>query len=268
MLEFKKGNQENLEGKAIVYSRFKSKDGNGIRPNCKSCDKECPVTIKDGVILALYFATNITDYMEKIGVPQEVIEAGEDIEKKVREITDKLGEKSKTPMYAVPITITSETDLLLGSEDILFVGEYSDTRRCVKAVLSGLELYFLMFCEQLERKHDLDPCQDQKTKLTYKDFEGESIRKQIIDNYLVPMLDAQRYGDSKKFREAKKRFIRFSAKAPFFTDTLDLCKAILNTEKTPNTNLTDAFLAKIIAVHTEDYSAAAELRDRIRELTG
>lgn len=98
----------------------------------------------------------------------------------------------------------------------------------------------LSFSDQLERKHEIKGSHEEQKAAspTYKDFEGEPIGKYIIDNYVIPMVRAQEQEDNKKLKEIKRKFIRFSAKALFFTDILDLCRAI--EDKEINTNLADS----------------------------
>lgn len=271
MIELTKGNEKDLEGKVIVYAKLKTKDGNDLRVLQKEGDNEYPVIIEDGHIFALYLATNPTDFKERTGASTTFFEEMSKKIEAMKEIAKNIGKEPKiTPVYAAPIPIASEVDLKLGSEDVLFVGEYSNPERCMQAVNKGSDIYLIKFNDQLERKHELNGFQkeveQEPSKPTYKDeeFKGTALRDYILPTFIAPMVTAQMRGDHKEFIKVKKEFIMFSAKAPFFTDVLDLCHAISESKKTINTEVTDTYLAKIIALHTEDYGAAAKIRDKIK----
>jgi len=265
MLEFKKGYPENLEGKAVVYAKIYCET-----KKAEKCEK-CPAYLsKEDIFFAAYASNNILEYMEKMGAPEEIIENAKGLEKSLLNLLEKEGRKTsgKMPMFAAPFNVESEQDLLLGQEDVIYLGEYSSLSRALISVKSAVELYVSSFQEQVEKKHGVDSDEGkQENPITYKDFAGESIRNYIIENFIIPMVNVHTgIAAHKNMKSIKRDFIRFSATAPFFSDVLDLCDAI---EKSPiviNTDLTDAYINKIVAIHKEDYTIAAEMRDKIKEI--
>jgi len=247
------GDEDNLEGKVIIYSKLKR-------------DSDLTDYI-DKEIFAMYVATNPEDYVEKIGVPEYMID---DIISQLEETTQKLSQRSEIKIvsaYIMPIHAASEDELRLEPENLFYVGEYFDPKSCMAAVYKGAEFYLLMFEDQLSTNHKLgNLSKEEYCGPTYHDFEGKDIKEYVIKNFVKPMIEAKQCNEDKSFKDIKRDFIGFSAGSHFISDVLDLCSYINKHRLNINTNLSDAYIDKLSAIHIENYEKAAKMRDEIGKL--
>lgn len=93
MISLVKGNKDSLEGRAVIFSRYRSED--------------------ETKIFAAYAVTNPLDFFERVGAPEEIANGiAKELEKKIEELKKKEGLESILPLYAAPIPFAEERDYL------------------------------------------------------------------------------------------------------------------------------------------------------------
>lgn len=155
LIKFVKGNINGLEGKAILYSKLKTKKGHQL--------------------LGIYLTLNPMDIVEKFNEP---LEFAEKVEKTIKKY------KNCTHAFIVPIFIESEGDLMLGEEDVIFAGIYSCPKRCQEAIKSSFNLYLLRVMEQKELRIKptqlVQLCLDKQEAIANEDYlKASEIVKEI-----------------------------------------------------------------------------------------
>lgn len=263
MLEFKKGDPNSLKGRAIVYVKGSCEPDSGEK--CKVCPRYQNLT---DVVLAVYVSNNVTDYIEKMGLFEHGDKIKEAIEKQTREAEKQLGIKlkGKIPFFVAPLPGVSEVDLLISEEDIIYAGEFTSCLNLQLAISGASSLYAANLEEQVKKKHKVEEKAEKPfvKKPTYKDFEGKSIREYITNNFVIPMVDTKLgYISDVDFEFVKNEFMRFSENSLFYSDVIELCEIIGSSQSVINTELTDAYINKLVAIHSEDYTVAGDMKKKI-----
>jgi len=273
----------------MVYCKYKP----DLDRRCKGCPKkgscderECLNTLqekfKDGVILSVYCATNIIDYMEMMSSSGKVSEdelkqyettlkeATDKVKQNMKEEDDKNGmETQMIPIYFLPMVLESEKDLEDKAKDILYVGDFSEVLNCSVAVGMGLEMYMRRWTEKLMKENKIgQEVHERKAEdlKNYKTVEKEKLRQYMLDNFIVPMLDSYSANDEKKAGRIRLDFMRFSYGSPFFNYVLDMVNSIKDSN--PNPDLVNAYLDVAEALYQENYESAAKIRDKITAIQG
>ncbi len=267
MIELKKGDSEKLEGKVIVYSRLNCPDSSS--GNCSN----------NGRVFAMYATDNSDDFAKRVKSSREVLEESDDNHlQKIKEgLLGLLGIKLEhVNIYAAPIHIDSEEELLQSEEDVVFAGEYSCPQNCMNAVKTALDFYVLRLMDQMIRASKTDnPCEEdkQQPQKTYQeDFEskdpnGRRLKAYLMDTYINPMINTKGKGKFKRLAPLKQDFERFGQGTQFVSDISNICRLMERNMTLKNLNLIGAYVSKLVAVHAEDFETAAKLRDQIAELT-
>ena len=265
MIKLVKGDIKKLEGKVTSFSRL---------------DDEVASELADFPrIIALYGCTNPLDLFEKAGIPPEETkginrlakEAISDISKKFNENLKEKGVEIKlVSIYATPVLIENENDLHTCEEDVIDTGSYHNLMSCIDATKKGIDFYFLNFEDGLRKKHNMgDARQDapekggeaRKAQLNYKSIDKGSLKNYILNNFVTPILDYKRYGEEKNAEAVRLNFFSFCEGSSFVTDALKVAE--LMDAKNKNLGLINDYLDKIEAINSEEYMAAAKIRDKI-----
>jgi len=250
MMKLTKGDPNNLEGRVIIYSRFKK------LVNVPEC-KQCNLDLEDGTFFALYFSVDPED-VKKEGFSEKHFDKEEKITK-TKEFFQTKGMDDYVTAFLCRPELEPEKEWPKFAEDILFVGEYLSPVKCSIANNAGLHLYTLALEDQLKKAR----VEINLRQRTYHDVKGEQVMAYIINHYITPMFSAKQFKDNKMFEHLKKDFIRFSAGSQFERDVLELC-GVIESGKI-DTELTDAYITKIVSIHTQNFEAAALMRDRKKE---
>jgi len=134
-LNLVKGNENNLQGKVIVYSILKS---DNYLPN-----------LKNGEIFSLYGSNDIKDFVEKINPSIESIRENL-LETKINDAIVKLfGIHIEIQNFNIsPIEIENEELIRSFESDVLFAGNYQHPSLCGKSINVGIEFYTIKLMEQ------------------------------------------------------------------------------------------------------------------------
>jgi len=236
-MELIKGDGDNLEGRVIIYSKLSMASDDMASKYNKM--------FRDGQIFYIYASTDAAEFSQRTGIDMMLFE-------KVQRCMSIHDEEIK-PMTFIYNGITdSEDELLAGTEDIIFVGEYTTPSSCMIAAEDAFEFYMVNFEEQWHEGQRL---------LSYKDLAGTTIEKHIRSYFISPYARAN--GAEKKGIE--QALLEFSKGSGFFDDVKALCRVLESKDKNRD-YLTDAYLEKITAIHNENYEHAARIRDKISAL--
>ena len=261
MIKLVKGDIKKLEGKVTSFSRL---------------DDEVASELADFPrIIALYGCTNPLDLFEKAGIPPEETkginrlakEAISDISKKFNEKLKEKGVEIKlVSIYATPVLIENENDLHTCEEDVIDTGSYHNLMSCIDATKKGIDFYFLNFEDCLRKKHNIHDTQEKsnevkKTQSNYKNIEKGLLKSYILNNFVTPILDCRRYGEEKNAEAVRLNFFKFCEGSSFVTDALKVSE--LMDAKHKDLGLINDYLDKIEAINSEEYLAAAKIRDKI-----
>ncbi len=265
MIKIVKGDIKNLEGKVTALSRL---------------DDEAASELADfPKIIALYGCTNPLDLFEKAGIPPEEAKGFDERAKEaISEISKSFNEKLKekgveiklVSIYATPVLIENDADLCTCKEDVIDTGSYYNLMSCIDAAKKGIEFYFLKFEDCLRKKHNMGNARQDapekggevsKAQFNYKNIEKGSLKSYILNNFVTPILDYKRYGSEKNAGDVRLNFFSFCEGSPFVTDALKVSE--LMDAKNKNLDLINDYLDKIEAINSEEYMAAAKIRDKI-----
>lgn len=269
MIKLIRGDEDNLEGRVVVYGRFVVDKG----------VSDLASRLPTGTIFAMYAATNRADFLsnpffERHGMSPESLKALDEITAEIESSVEEHSKAANIKLFQVYAThlpeFQSEKELSVGSEDLVFVGKYHSQEICVMALSKGLELYILHFEDQTRKKLGMNSFKkgdaNVSPSVTYQDITGEKILHYISTTHVGPMLDAQRQDNKGEFNRLKREFVLFGLRAPFATDLFDLCGEIENNGTQPNLPLIEAYVGKISAIHSEDYAVAGKHHSKIIEL--
>jgi len=145
-------------------------------------------------------------------------------------------------------------NLLGGPEYVLFTGDHHQWGDCEAAMHTGLEDYFDRF--MIEGKVG-------KIE-NWREHKGRIMSSRLSEYFFGPMLEARMKGNADDYLFYEKCLFWYCAGAPFFDDVVEMVEFMRAGELHPR--LASAYLDKINAIHQEDYLAAADKRDTIREL--
>ena len=238
-------NAGRLEGKVVVYGR---------------CDDAL-----EERILGFYLTSDLDELTKKTGSASatEVVEEA---------LNKWYVQKSDDPtdvmvLYACAIAGPSIEAVAQRTCDRFFVGEYASPKNCLRAAQLGAELYVLRLGEQVRRAPAEEPKKQQELpRLTYKDIATESLKSHLQKEYIVPLFHAIESRASDALSTIKGDLLRFGTGAHFYQDVQAVC-GMFEIGRKMNLPLLQAYLDKIDAISNEKLEQAAELRDRISQLS-
>lgn len=168
LLNLVKGDENNLQGRVLVYSILNS-------DNYLS-------KLKNGEIFSLYASNDANDFVEKTKKPLESVEYKRLENQLYKMVAEMFGLNIEhINFYVSPIEIESEKELHNFKTDILFTGNYSHPNLCTNIVKSGMDFYILQWIEQTLKKELSQTTTSNKTKLENLQEELEKLIK--IENY-------------------------------------------------------------------------------------
>lgn len=260
MIKLIKGGINNLEGKVTAFSKLD--------------DEAVSELMHPPKIIAWYGSTNPLDLFEKAGMPPEEMKGIENpIKEAISEISKKFNDKIKESggeitllsVYATPILIENEADLYTCKGDVIDTGSYYNVISSFDAIKKGIDFYFMKFEDSLRKKHNIqnrgESREGKKIQLNYKNIEKGLLKSYILNNFVTPILDYKKYGEEKNAEGIRLDFFKFCEGSPFITDALKITE--LMDAKHKNLDLINDYLDKMGAINSEDYMAAAKIRDKI-----
>lgn len=270
-LNLVKGDENNLQGKVIVYSKLTH-----ISNGCKHCeDESCPIPQGYEPIFSLYGSIDKEDFIRNTDPPKELFN---DLDDKIDSGCNfGAAKKDSEFFYGGTILIETEKEILSRPVDVVNVREYTQPTLCQNAVKAGMQLYLINFLEQSSKKQH-NPKKINSSITTYRDFKGgEAIRGFIANQYMLPMLKAKERGNFDTLKTLKEDFMRFSEGSLFSDDVMALYKYLEESnEASPShilTNQSHVYLDRIVAKHLlkeavaeERFEDATKLKNRIAKL--
>lgn len=242
-MRFEQGNPERLEGKVLVYASL-----------CKSDEPRS--------ICGVYITHDLNDLKARSGAatPTEVLDSI--LKKWYVQKSDDL--KDVLPLYGTRAQMDLN-DLLSLTCDMLFVGKFSAPDACEHATKLGAEYYVVLLEDQLRNRKAAAPqsaAPQAPAKPQHTDIEPEEFSRYIMREYVMPLMHELQSGTENGLAKLKESFRTFSAGAHFRADVDGFCDALVF-GKAPHKELMDVFYQKILAVHDENFTLAAQLRDKI-----
>jgi hypothetical protein len=233
MIDFRleRGNPDDLEGRVTVYSIFQNRDG------------------MDARILAAYLSQSKEDVSEVTGIGMG------DLDDMGGTITG-----SNADWSFIHKDLADE-GALPEEGDRLFVGMYSDNRRCFNEIQAGMQHYIDNYDEQQVNAQG----QPAPKALSYRKVPREQLGDYIYQNFIVPMADANTAGDMEKRLELARDFLAFSMGSRFYQMADGLCNELFRSDI--NRNLLLLRVQEMAAVNMEDYTTAAKLRNMIKSMS-
>jgi hypothetical protein len=208
MLKFEQGNPENLEGRVFIHANVKTTTTNGHTH--------------------IYYGTSERDEMlRKIGDLDKLPGVEETLGRIVDEIMKGMSKIGAVPVYFIGYELMpGEIFERPKDHDIIFVGNFQNSESCDMAMRGASYLYAGNFAEQFFRRgtsrSDFHKVSQPESRLTpnikYTEFGGETLPDYMLKTYVVPMLDAVRYGQPNIYDTLRKEFTEFSRGAPFMGD--------------------------------------------------
>lgn len=254
MIELRKGDWNNLEGRLVSYSKLTNKE--------LAEQIETP-------LMAMYASFDPLDFIERMGLNEDgkrVIESlKQSAEKTVEDFRKKGVNITAMPLYGAPIVYEDEQDLMEDQNDIIFAGEWERPECCVEATQMGVRLYTMKYMESFLKKHNVDTPKQKviPKEQRYTEYIGKSLRTTILNDYVNPIIDARNSGDLERANILGLRLVHFVEGSNFVTDGLELISIAKNAKSKKEYDLIDCYLNKIDAIHLERFEEAARYRDAI-----
>jgi len=266
MIQFQRGDPENLEGRVLIYS------------NVGMFNRTEQPIVRAG------YGTNDLDDLFKTAT-----NLGLENTNGVKEsLTEALGEDPKrfditkaVPFYWMGFDVPASDESIHSTEgnDVIFIGAYNHQVQVRKALHSVLDFYVQTYVDQrLSRGETMGRAyQSTANRLevrltpnaTHNDFSrtttGE-IGDYLLTTYVVPLLDAARNGQSNVFDKLSEEFDEFSVGSHFTLDVQHLSILIKDAKGIADPRLVAAYVNKMDAIHREDYLGAAAQRDQIMQM--
>lgn len=241
MLDLTKGDKNNLEGKVEVYAKIDTPEGEKI--------------------LSAFATIDALAFIEELGLSSE---EGKDITEKMEEMKQNLPSEAEysIPVFTTPPRVLEEVDIMVKNCDAVYVGKFLQPAACTKSIFLTTELYVIKYHNQMLQKAGA-VSEKIKPEINHSNVQT-NIREYLLRNYVIPMLDSNRHGESREFSQTASNFVSFSQGSKFERDVLELC-ALMRT-KNPDLELIDLYLNKIEAIRDEKYETAAKIRDQIAQL--
>ena len=243
MIELAKGNIDSLEGRVLIYGKFQNGGG-------------------EPAIMAAYASTDPIDFAERIGADPSYVQ--QKMDKRVQEFSGQLASRgidSHVKGVNVAVFPLSEDDIKTYDCDILYVRDWNCIANCHNIIMSSLNIYFSRYVEQLAKKHRINPAEVHESLVKYNPNDKSVDLKALIYKRFVCPMYSSRDHDKARFEDLRQELIAYSKGSPIFNEVLALCQAI---EAQAPAGVIELTIEKIDAIHREDYTRAAEIRDELK----
>jgi hypothetical protein len=264
MIHLIRGNENDLKGKATIYSEFECDGCNGYN-------------INNPPIIAGYLSTDVIDFIEKTNISKEFIDEIFSIkdlksffEKKDNTANQNFNSTIKMGSFFGPLHKSKLEIMTSGSlEDIVFTGKYANIGNCHHSVFLGYETYLTKFEDQIIKNLQLDIRNSQFNsivpKKSYEEIRGDEIYSYLMDNYIIKIMDNPKERNFKNYMLGA--LVEFGKKSPYFDDIIKIAKILRNEKlQKDEINILDLYMNKITAIHQEKYEEAGKINDVIKNL--
>jgi hypothetical protein len=262
-MDLVKGDWNNLEGRVIVYSKFKNKNTElSILPNDELIAKHFLIGFnKKNRPSEEHLNKLLNEYKQKYKLPKNIL-------------------GMLIPMEIRNIDLYSEDTLKERTEDVLYTGEFSDIYDCNHANILGMYVYQFRIMKQREDL-GIEVNNNYSELKRYKNVNSIQLLEHITKEYIVRLIDYTRFSDKKEYQGVKKEFMNFSKNSPFEKEAIELTKIIEQNPINPDVELIGKYLHRIVnkkmleemnieldkAIKVEKYEEAVIYRDKIKDLT-
>ncbi|MFT4297625.1 MAG: UvrB/UvrC motif-containing protein [Candidatus Woesearchaeota archaeon] len=262
-MQLLKGDWDSLEGRAIIYSKFKQIGE--------------PIFIGDGIQLpdGHLFALRLTlqDNQEADSLVSNIVE---EVRKELQgDQAEVLKSLKMYPVIAHGIAIKSESAILNGVEDVLYTGEFSLPQLCFQANTLGVNYYSLKLVNKDDKGIELIPSEPR-----YHSVPSDRMREYLVKEYISGMIGYATQSDEANFNALERRFLSFAKNSTFEIDAVKLSDIITNNRLSEDQELIDWYLDRIVvkrrveelqqglneAVESEKYELAETYKNRIADL--
>ncbi len=253
MFEFKKGDQNNLEGRVLVYVH-------NLKPHCENCS----IYKYPGI----YAATNKADLLEYKNIDEEVIEIVDEAWKKAQKTLKEL-EKHKiriVPMIFAPARFKNLDDInKINIGDIISGGEINGLDFSYFSLYGLATAYLANYMSQLESKAKINKAnfEDDRTFTdSYKNYKEKDLKLKLYA-MTSELLHAIENKDSKLEMIAISNLRIFTQGADFSPDVINLI-GVAQTNEHEKLNIISAYVDKIGAIYSERYEEAADINKKLK----
>ncbi len=228
---------ETLEIKIYAYSKF------ALRKGAEH-------------IIAKYATTDDLDFFKHTNATPEIIEQNRKNVRSLRSaISLRAGKKVEiTPYFSKLVPFDTEEQILAQPEPVLYVGTFPEPA-------SAFEMVDTTIRDLVIQTHIWQRGDNKK----FSAYDSVGLRNHLLVTYVHPLVNARVAGKSRKVHDARIGFMAFSYGSQFLQEAARFCNDIERGRY--NSEILNAHLDKIAAIHAQDYELAAKMRDRLKELT-
>ena len=261
-----RGDENNLEGRVLVYAKFKEPP--------KQSSEELKVLSNnrafDNNIFALYTTTKPSDLIE-FGVSEE--EIPKYMEKLDINFPMFKDFKAFSNTASIFVEIDQEADALMKKGDVIYAGEFERGELAISAVSYAKLLYQTKLANQWIKQEGFQVENQSNVvydeNITHKYFPrimDSGIYDYIINNFVFNMLDALDEQKPKAFEKARTQFLKFSEGSDFYKHVPELIKIVATGGVNGDYKLYDNETKLMSAIHEEAYEFCTEIFNRIQIL--
>ncbi|HIH42291.1 TPA: hypothetical protein HA246_01475 [Candidatus Woesearchaeota archaeon] len=265
MIKLIHGEPGHLEGRVLVYSRYKN---DGKPGTLMMLGQE--TNIDDGWIFGRYGVANPEGFRHIANF------LGNGLEQVIKDTKKKAASVSSPPpnaitcnaQYIFPVDLIVEAveRLPKGAHDIIHAGNYRMPETCIYALDLGIKLYRQLWTEQLrpETKRKAKP--DYPIS-HYNEINGRvELECYLSAWYITPMQDALQKGDMMAVITRAMDMLEFFEGTSFQPNIIGLLVDISQGRCHYNKELLAAHLGKIDAIEHVNFEKAAQLNNEIKRL--
>ncbi len=253
MFKFKKGNPENLEGKVLIYTSV-----------------ICPHS-EELIFPALYTSSSPLDVIlfqtKQMGMPDSIAE------ELTKEITNQLKEEKNSnsifKTISTPTNLDDIEDFSLIDGDVIEGAKLNNLRLVTSFLTSLSNSYMTLYLSQLESKVGIEESLNEilkksNFKESYKNYKPDQLKEKL---YSLTGLLIDSVRDKHKPRQDKLigEIISITKDSFFYKDAINLISVAKGSDKN-KIALSEMYIAKIAAIHSEDYETAEKMKKNIENI--
>ena len=259
MIRFLRGDPNNLEGRAFLFSRLDN--------------PELITKKKYPEVFGIYFSTNPDDFCKNTDIPGGMVDEMKTRLEKFKEISK---EKKNIPVLSVFIyefTLNSYSEVHSREGDLVEAKPCVETRDCMDIARAAQKIYEIAYRDQYLRGLEAMVPEPQNVLETEKFDSYLQVEKDELDGYLLrnfvdPLIDSKRRNNSAQYQVLKSELITFCEGSLFMRDVLEIIKLVEFPKKHIDAELIHAYLNRIQAVNAENFEVAAGITQAIQKHRG
>lgn len=302
----RKGDQEKLRGKVVAYVRiegdgkgkgkgeergFPSGEGSGLPGDRPDAANSLSTMVRNGILAVqanFVSQRNIRDFFrDEFGISlekgiQEVIEQARDTgglegaldPEAVKERLESMKNADFIPIPAKIAFFNSEEEMLAGDHDVYYLGSFTVLSHAHLCVNSFPIIYQAYFREQEHRQVEseiaalLGNIENPKKpgEVTLQTYSGD-LKSHLLRDLIPRMIYS--LADKAEYAKALGQFHSFMGDFGYPGEIQEIVTLIESTPSHDANNLKrlELLVAKIVALHKEDYETLEEIRNLLKGLT-